>query len=132
GGAKSLQGGTLVATPLKGVDGQTYALAQGSLLIGGFSAGGQSGSQSSKNHTTVGRVPSGALVERDAPGQLPAGQLTLALRDPDFTTAARIVAAVNQNLGGPAARVRDPGAVTIVIDKTWQGRVVELIATLEA
>ncbi|MEO1170581.1 MAG: flagellar basal body P-ring protein FlgI [Myxococcota bacterium] len=90
GTAKSLQGGTLLMTPLKGADAQVYAVAQGPLSVGGFSAGGASGSSVSKNFTTVGRVPGGALVEREVPVQIDNSRLRISLNTPDFTTAVRI------------------------------------------
>ncbi len=132
GSAKSLGGGTLLMTPLKGPDLGTYALAQGQLSVGGFLAEGGSGSSSKKNHTTVARIPGGARVEKDAPGALGRDEVTLILREPDFTTAARIVAAVDASLGKGLARVRDPGAITIAVAGPWRGRVVELVATLES
>jgi flagellar P-ring protein FlgI len=132
GNSKSLQGGTLIITPLKGPDGQTWALAQGSLTLGGFSAGGASGSQQRKNHVTAGHVPSGAVLEHDAPGALSDSKLTLVLRDPDFTTAWRIASAINGTLGAELARVRDPGAVIIEAGPRWRGRTVELVALLES
>src|SRR5215475_2241505 len=80
GTAKSLQGGTLVATPLKGADLQTYAIAQGSLSLGGFAVEGASGSSAKKNHVTVGLIPGGATIERDAPGEMPRKVVVLHLK----------------------------------------------------
>ena len=131
GTAKSLAGGTLIMTPLRGANLRTYALAQGALLTGGFSESGGSGSSSKKNHTTVGRIPGGAVIERGVPSDLPDDEIVLLLREPDFATAARIGGAVVGLLGPDAARVRDPGAVVVTIDGNWHGRVVELVATLE-
>lgn len=132
GTSKSLSGGTLLITPLKGPDLVTYALAQGSLVVGGFAADGGSGSSSKKNHTTAARIPTGARVEKDAPGIPPRDEVVLILREPDFTTSSRIAASVNAALGEGSARVRDPAAVTIAVGPTWKGRVVDLIATLES
>jgi flagellar P-ring protein FlgI len=132
GSAKSLQGGTLVVTPLKGADLQTYALAQGPLSLGGFAAGGATGSASVKNHNTVGLVPGGGTVEREAPGAVPQREIVLLLRQPDFTTASRIAAAVDKSLGEGSAKVRDPAAITVTVGKDWKGRAVELVAALEA
>jgi len=131
GTAKSLSGGTLLITPLKGPDLGTYALAQGSLVVGGFAAEGGSGSSAKKNHPTAGRIPGGARVEKDAPGIPPRDEVVLILREPDFTTASRIAAAVNAALGDSSAHVRDPAAVTIAVGPSWRGRTVDLIATLE-
>jgi flagellar P-ring protein precursor FlgI len=136
GTAKSLQGGMLLVTHLVGADTQTYALAQGSLAVGGFIAEGGSGSSAKKNHVTVGRIPMGARVERDAPGGMPKDYVVLVLRQPDFTTASRIAQSVNKALetaGGPErARVRDPGAVAVPVAKNWQSRIVDFVASLEA
>jgi flagellar P-ring protein precursor FlgI len=132
GSAKSLAGGTLLLTPLKGVDLGTYALAQGPLTVGGFAAEGGSGSSAKKNHVTVARVPSGARVEKEAPGVLARDEVVLMLRQPDFTTASRIAAAVNAALGDGAARLRDPGAVVVPVSARWKGKVVDLVAQLEA
>ena len=132
GSAKSLVGGTLLLTPLKGPDLGTYALAQGALAVGGFAADSGSGSSSKKNHTTVARIPGGARVEKDAPGALDRNEVVLLLREPDFTTASRIASAVNAALGEDSAHLRDPAAVSIAVGPRWRGRVVDLIATLEA
>src|SRR5262249_45967924 len=107
--AKSLVGGTLIETELKAANGETYALAQGALTLGGFAVSGAGGSSAAKNHVTVGRIPEGGIVERDAPNGMPDGELTLLLREPDFTTAWRVASVINAALGG-GARVRDPGA----------------------
>jgi flagellar P-ring protein FlgI len=132
GNAKSLVGGTLIVTPLKGPDNNVWALAQGSLTLGAWSAGGASGSSTRKNHVTAGHVPNGATLEHDAPNGLPDGQIALLLREPDFTTAWRIASAINGTLGEPIARVRDPGAVLVNAGARWKGRTVELIALLES
>ncbi|HEX4456483.1 MAG TPA: flagellar basal body P-ring protein FlgI [Polyangia bacterium] len=132
GNAKSLVGGTLIVTPLKGPDNNVWALAQGSLTLGAWSAGGASGSTTRKNHVTAGHVPNGATLEHDAPNGLPDGQIALLLREPDFTTAWRIASAINGTLGEPLARVRDPGAVIVTGGPRWKGRTVELIALLES
>src|SRR5574341_17746 len=86
GTAKSLQGGTLLPTPLLGADSRTYAVAQGPLSLGGFEAEGRAGGGVRKKHTTVGRVPLGAMVEREIPVELGrSGEIVVALREPDFT-----------------------------------------------
>ena len=132
GTAKSLQGGVLVATPLKGADMNTYALAQGSLSLGGFVAEGASGSSQKKNHATVARVPSGARVEAEAPTVMPKGQVVLLLRTPDFTTASRIATTIDEKMGPGTAMVRDPGAVVVKVGADWKGKVVGLVAQLES
>ncbi|MBL4683921.1 MAG: flagellar basal body P-ring protein FlgI [Nannocystaceae bacterium] len=130
--AKSLQGGTLIATPLKGADRNTYAVAQGSLSLGGFSVDGASGGSTKKNHATVGKIPGGGVLERAAPGTMPSKRVTLLLRDADFTTATRTAKAINGRLGASVARVRDAGTVDVRITKRWRGHVAALVATLES
>ncbi|MCA9540504.1 MAG: flagellar basal body P-ring protein FlgI [Myxococcales bacterium] len=131
GDAKSLVGGTLVVTPLKGHDGNIYAVAQGPMTVGGFSLGdGKAGEV--KNHPTVARIPDGALVEREVPMEL--GQqtaITLQLRDADFTTTARLAKVVNMNLGGVYAKARDSGTVNIAVPDTYDDRLVEFLALVE-
>jgi flagellar P-ring protein precursor FlgI len=115
GDAKSLLGGTLVMTPLKAADGQIYAVAQGSVLSGGASAGGQAASVV-QGVPTSGAIPFGARIEREVGfdfGSL--STLRLALREPDFTTAARIEAAINGDFGRPVAAMTDAGTVTLDI-----------------
>jgi flagellar P-ring protein precursor FlgI len=129
GSAKSLQGGTLLVTSLKGADLKTYALAQGPVTVGGFLASGDSGSSAQKNHVTVARIPGGAIIERPAPGKLGAEEVVLILKEADFTTATRIAAAVDAAVGAPAAQVRDPAAITV---KVPEGEaVVAFLAKLE-
>ncbi len=125
--AKSLQGGTHLLTQLKGADQETYALAQGSLTVGGFAVE-SSGSSSKKNQVTVGHIPAGAHIERDGPTALPKSEIVLLLRDPDFTTATRISEAINRflALAQPLAHVRDPGSVIVEMAGPWSGHAVEL------
>ncbi len=111
----SLQGGTLIFTPLRGADGNVYALAQGPLSIGGFSvtAGGGAGSGIQKNHLNVGRIPGGAIIEKEAPGELVRdGRATLLLKEPDFNTARLIAKAINERYPN-TAQASDPGAVVL-------------------
>jgi len=132
GSAKSLQGGTLIATPLKGADNKTYAVAQGSLSLGGFAVSGKSGSGTTKNHPTVGKIPSGGVLERSAPGHMPKEKVVLLLREADFTTATRTAKAINGRMGSKLATVRDAGTVEVTITPTWKKRVSSLVATLES
>jgi flagellar P-ring protein FlgI len=130
GDAKSLQGGTLVMTPLRAGNGATYAVAQGAISIGGFSAS-SGGSSASKNFQTVGRVPNGALIEREVPTTITDGTtLTLALATPDFTTASRITNAINTRFGDVAG-AKDPGTITVGIPGYYMGNVVGFVAALE-
>jgi len=131
GDAKSLRGGTLLITPLLAGNGKTYAIAQGSVLIGGFTASGK-GASTVKNHPTSGRIPNGATIERPAPAGITAGQkrVILTLRDPDFSTAIRIQDAINVHMqSGHIAKVLDGG--TIAVDNR-DGNAMELIARLES
>lgn len=131
GDARSLQGGTLVITPLKGMDGQVWAVAQGSVSIGGISAGG-GGNSIDINHPTVGRVPNGATVERAAPtGLSDAKSLTLVLRQEDFTTAARMSRAVNGKFGAGTARAMDGRNVEVRLPSEYSDDRVSFIAELE-
>lgn len=115
GKAKSLRGGTLLLSPLKGVDGQTYALAQGNLSVGGFGAEGADGSRIVVNTPTSGRIPGGASVEREVPSPFGgSNRLLLDLVTPSFQTAELVAQQINLSLGFPAARALD--AVSIEID----------------
>jgi flagellar P-ring protein precursor FlgI len=131
GDARSLQGGTLLATALRGGNGQVYALAQGPLSIGGFGGGG-GGNSVQVNHLTVGRVPAGAQVQVGGGSTLPTGAtITLALREPDFVSAARIAEAVNMELGADTAAVVDPGSVSITVPGQYRSNIATLMARLE-
>jgi len=133
GDAANLQGGLLVLTSLRGVDGQVYAVAQGTVVTGGFSAG-KSGNTQTVNHPTVGRVPSGAIVERAAPSITPAGRLKLQLRQPDFTTAVRVSDIVNKTYPGasPVAKPENSALVSITVPPEFTSRVTEFVAVIEA
>ncbi len=113
GNAGSLRGGALLMAPLKGADGQVYAIAQGTLVVSGFGASGRDGSRISTNAPNGGSIPNGAIVERAAPGAAQTGNVTLNLRQSDFTTAARIVAAIDGAFGPGRARALD--GVTIEV-----------------
>lgn len=131
GDAKSLQGGTLLVTPLLGADGNVYAVAQGSLAIGGFQAEGAAASVT-KGVPTVGRIANGAIIEREidfALNRLP--NVRLALRNADFTTAKRIAAAVNDYLGTKTAEPIDPSTVQLTVPKEFKGNIVALLTEIE-
>lgn len=132
GDARSLQGGTLLQTPLQGADGEVYAVAQGPVSIGGFAAGGP-GANISRNHPTAGRIPNGAIVEREVPvTAIEDGFLSLRLMRPDFSTAARMVDAINRRLGSDTATPVDAGAIRVRIPAGQERSLVTLVAQLEA
>lgn len=131
GDAKSLQGGTVLVTPLLGADGEVYAVAQGSLAISGFAAEGEA-AKLTRGVPTVGRIPNGALIEREVEFKLNDQKtLKFSLRNPDFTTARRIAAAINDFLGAATAEPLDPGTVVIQIPKTYKGNIVQLLTEVE-
>ncbi|MBF0192314.1 MAG: flagellar basal body P-ring protein FlgI [Magnetococcales bacterium] len=132
GDSKSLNGGTLILTPLKGADGRIYAVAQGPLVVGGFSAEG-GGASVQKNHPTVGRIAGGATVEKEIDFELnKEQQLQLSLRNPDFTTANRIVQSINDVFGKPLALAKDSGTITLTVPPDYQGKVVNFVSRLES
>jgi len=131
GDAKSLQGGTLLVTPLAGADGGVYALAQGPVSIGGFTASGAAASVT-RGVPTAGRISNGAIVEREVGFSLAAQtQLRLSLHNPDLTTATRIAGAINAYLGNPVAAVDDPATVHIQVPATYHGGVVGLLTDVQ-
>ena len=131
GDARSLQGGTLLPTSLRGPDGEMTAMAQGPLSLGGFGAG-IGGTSVVVNHLTAGRIPGGAIVQTMAPPKLPTGDsLTFALREPDFRTASRVALAINTYLREGAARVVDPGSVKLTVPEKYRPMVPELMAEIE-
>ncbi len=132
GDARSLAGGQLLVTPLMGANQQVYAVAQGPVAIGGFSASGQSGSSVTRGVPTAGRIASGALVEQEIPFDIAAQpEIRLALRNPDFTTAQRIALAINTAVGGEAARALNPGTVALRRPQQFAGDMVSLVGRIE-
>ncbi|MFQ5625508.1 MAG: flagellar basal body P-ring protein FlgI [Methyloligellaceae bacterium] len=131
GDADSLQGGTLLVTPLHGADGEVYAVGQGSVAIAGFSAGGDAASII-RGVPTVGRIANGAIVEREIHFSL-ANQrsLRLALRNPDLTTARRVATAVNKFTDSNIAHVRDPGTVALNLRKDYKGTIIQMLTDIE-
>jgi flagellar P-ring protein precursor FlgI len=133
GDSSNLQGGLLLLTSLRGVDGQVYAVAQGPVVTGGFVAG-RGGTNQTVNHPTVGRVPNGAIVERAAPSVPPGNEIKLQLRRADFTTSARIAEAVNKKFaaeGQAIAHAENSAVVSVQIPKEYESRSIEFIADLE-
>lgn len=124
GDAASLEGGTLLQTPLRAANEQVFAVAQGTITIGG---------QGKDAFTTVGRVPNGAIIERDVTSDFSARKMfRLTLHNPDFITAARTSLQINRELGGQYASAKDAGTIDIVTPPSFEGRGVELLATIEA
>ncbi|WP_299016102.1 flagellar basal body P-ring protein FlgI [uncultured Photobacterium sp.] len=131
GSAKSLRGGTLLQTFLKGLDGKVYAIAQGSLVVGGFSATGADGSKIVGNNPTVGRISNGAMVEREVPNPFGRGDfLTFNLFEPDFTTAQRMADAINQFLGPQMAAAVDATSIRVRAPRDVSQRVA-FLSTIE-
>jgi flagellar P-ring protein precursor FlgI len=129
GDSGSLLGGTLLVTPLLGADGEVYAVAQGPAAIGGFSAKGDAASVT-KGVPTSARIPNGAIVEREVGFELANLEVArLSLRNPDFTTARRVAAAVNRYVGGLAARALDPA--TVVVQPPAGRDMVEFLTDIE-
>src|ERR1041385_7166955 len=131
GDSKSLQGGTLLVTPLLGADGNVYSVAQGSVAIGGFQAEGDA-AKITRGVPTVGRIANGAIIEREIDFAL--NRLThvrLALRNADLTTARRIAAAINDFIGGPTAEPLDPSTVQLTVPAPYRGKVVALLTEVE-
>jgi flagellar P-ring protein precursor FlgI len=130
GDASSLQGGTLLVTPLVGLDGEVYAVAQGAVAVAGFQARGQAESVT-RGVTTSARIAAGAIVEREvefALGQ--ASSLKLALKNPDFTTARRVAESINETMPGAAATL-DPATVQLSLPTGYRGSMIDLVAAVE-
>ena len=131
GDAASLLGGTLLVTPLIGADGEVYAVAQGQLAVGGFSAEGKASSVT-KNVPTNGRIANGAIVEREIDFDMRSlKQMRLSLRNPDLTTARRLSSVINRFLKVPAASISDPGTVLLRVPENYPGGVVGLLTDIE-
>jgi flagellar P-ring protein precursor FlgI len=131
GDAKSLQGGTLLVTPLLAADGEIYAVGQGPIAVGGFKAEGDAATIE-RGVPTNGRIAAGAIVEREVPFQLASlERMRLALRNPDFTTAKRIQDAINRMLGQGAAVATNPATVELVLTSRNAGDIVALMTDIE-
>jgi flagellar P-ring protein precursor FlgI len=131
GDSDSLLGGTLLVTPMLGADGEIYAVAQGTIAVGGFSAAGEAETVV-KGVPTSGRIANGGIIEREIPfelAQLP--QVKLSLKNPDFTTARRIAQAINAFVGEPTAQPLDLATVQLVIPPSYDGQLVELLTDIE-
>ena len=132
GDAENLQGGTLLFTPLKGADGQVYAIAQGAVSTGGFQVRGSSAGVQ-KNFPTVGRVVGGAFVEKEIESNFnQKNELTLTLHRPDFTTASRMAQAINVSLYDQIAVTRDAGTIQVKVPEKYIGNTVQLVTMIES
>ena len=131
GDAKSLQGGTLLVTPLLGADGEVYAVGQGSVAIAGFQAEGEA-AKITRGVPTVGRIANGALIEREIEFKLNAQRgLRLTLRNPDLTTAKRIAVSINDYLGQDTAEPIDPSTINLHIPSKYRGNMVQMLTEIE-
>lgn len=133
GDAANLQGGLLIMTPLRGADGQVYAVAQGSVVTGGFVAG-RGGNSQTVNHPTVGRLPSAAIIEKTPPSAPPGDQIKLQLHRADFTTAARVTEALNKRFGAdqkPVAHAENSALLVLSVPAAYNQRRVEFVAEVE-
>ena len=131
GDAESLLGGTLLVTPLMGADGEIYAVAQGPVNIAGFTAEGEAATIT-QNIPTTGRVPAGAIVEREIDFRLASlNNVRLALRNPDFTTARRVATAINGFLAQPVAEAENSASVRLSLPEGYNGNIVDLITDIE-
>ncbi|PNU21144.1 flagellar biosynthesis protein FlgA [Geothermobacter hydrogeniphilus] len=132
GDAESIAGGTLLMTPLKGPDGKVYAVAQGPVVVGALSFGGKA-AKVQKNHPTAGRIPGGALVEREIPFHLPSSdKLTYRVEETDFATVSRIADAINHRFGPNTSRPVDGASVAIRVPDDYRGRMVKFLSEVEA
>lgn len=130
GDAKSIEGGVLVATPLKGMDGVVYAMAQGPIVVGGFLMSGQ-GASVQKNHPTVGRIANGATIEREVPSEDYRGdEIMIALKTPDFTNARRVAERINENFTG-SAYAKDAGTINVQIPGEMRRNPVKFLSIVE-
>ena len=133
GDAENLQGGTLLFTPLKGADGSVYAVAQGPVSTGGFAVSGNSGDQVQKNFPTVGRVVGGGLVEQEIHSNFnQKDSLTLALHEPDFTTASRVAQAINRAFYSQLAQTENAGSIQVSVPENYLGNTVQFVTMIES
>ena len=134
GDAESIQGGTLLQTPLRAADGEVYAVAQGPVSTGGFTAGNGSNNTAQKNYPTVGTTPNGAIIERTVEDDIgDKGQISLSLGQADFTTATRVANAINSAYYPmQIARAANPGRIDVVIPGNYRTNVVAFVSTIEA
>lgn len=131
GDASSLQGGMLLVTPLRGADGEVYAVAQGPLAVGGFTARGDA-TEVTQNTPTTGRVANGAIIEREIPFELAQmNDFNISLRNPDLTTSQRTADAINRHMGLQVARALDPATISVIMPPSYRGDPVGLLGEIE-
>jgi flagellar P-ring protein precursor FlgI len=131
GDSESLLGGTLLATPLMGADGEVYAVAQGGIAVGGFSAAGAATSVT-KGVPTSGRIPAGAIIEREVPFNFSGMKdIDISLRNPDVTTALRVSDAINAFLGGKHAKAINPNTIHVVVPKSFRNDMIGMLTKIE-
>lgn len=133
GDAKSLEGGTLLMSPLQATDGEIYALAQGALSIGGLNKDGPQGRSSySKNHSLVGEIPNGGIIQKEAPGGLMlSDEIRISLSNPDFSSSVAMAKAINAEFKKPVAEAKDPVTVAIAVPEEFKSKRMEFIAQIE-
>lgn len=130
--ADSLEGGTLVLTPLNAPNGEVYAVAQGPVSIGGYTAGAAGGARTRKAFPTTGRIPNGAIVERAVPASFADGDVIyLSLNNPDFSTAAEMAKVINREFGSKTATALDPSSIEVGVPGKYVDDVVPFIAKME-
>jgi len=133
GDAKTLQGGLLILTSLRAPNGDVYAVAQGPVVTGGFTAG-RAGSGTTVNHPTVGRIPDGAIIERGAPSSNITAKVNIQLRDADFATAARVADVINKHFAPDKdviAHAQNSALISVAIPAAFSGRTTEFVAEME-
>lgn len=132
GDATSLQGGTLLLTPIKGADGEIYAVAQGPISIGGFSADGGGGEKIQKNHLNAGKIPEGAIIEREIPYNFSeSSTITFSLRNSNFSTTNKVAQKINEFLGNSNAYPKDAANVTVDIPDEFRSNPVKFVSLIE-
>ncbi len=131
GDAENLRGGTLIVTPLKGADGEVYAVAQGSIQVSGFSAGGDASSVT-QGVPTAGRIPNGGIVEKEIKySMLGKKEILLSLHSPDFTTSRRVAKAINDEMGHQTAMAMNPSTILVIKPDSYANNMVSLVTDLE-
>ncbi len=132
GDASSLQGGTLLMTPLSGLDGQVYGFAQGPISVGGYDISTESGSRVARNHATAGRIPRGGVLDKQVSSNGFNGQaITVLLKDPDFTTSNNVAQAINGRFGGDVAKANDASEIVVNVPAEKQNNLMGFFAELE-